>query len=311
MEISCENKKAKIKQLVERYSKYQKVMLVYDEFVSNSQINEIYLEIKDDCVFNKCEIKKLGNEIFDGYKLLIFLTSANNYLDINLNLDEFFCIFCPTDKNILPFLLFNSLPTTVNGVVLQSPDYLETGLHSSLCLNRLLSHLSRLFNQLPTSQNFDYLDQEINQTEMVKNLFLFEGDLFFVDVDIIKKTKIDYKHLQLVDLMIVNALQLVFESIKNKMFSIVDVYKIAKDNTALVEKFYAISQNQAFFDLVNLNYNFLLRFVAKTKQRILDSIDCFETSEKEIQFVSQGICEYAKNNSGIISYLYFYGAFDC
>jgi len=37
----------------------------------------------------------------------------------------------------------------------------------------------------------------------------------------------------------------------------VDIYKASKDNYSLIDKFYAMTNNDAFINIVNMNYYFL------------------------------------------------------
>ena len=52
MKICIENKLQELKKIVQQKAKFQKVMLIFDESVSNIEISEIYNEIKEFCVYN-------------------------------------------------------------------------------------------------------------------------------------------------------------------------------------------------------------------------------------------------------------------
>ena len=106
MKIYGDNLVEKLKQLVETKAKYQKVMLLFDENISSVEINKIYEEIKGFCVFNQACINTINKEeIYNGYKLIIFRCSVDNFLQCDLNKDEFICVFYPTDNFILPYFL--------------------------------------------------------------------------------------------------------------------------------------------------------------------------------------------------------------
>ena len=95
-----------IKDIIERRSKYQKVMLIYDNNITNADILEIYDKIKELCIFNKLNIdteRDRFDEIFDGYRTIIFFCSANSFLNINVDRTEFINIYVPIDSHVLPF----------------------------------------------------------------------------------------------------------------------------------------------------------------------------------------------------------------
>ena len=81
MKIINENPLKEIKNIVETKAKYQKVMFLFDDNVSNIKIREIYEEIKGFCVYNQANIKELEKEeLFNGYSLIIFHCSIDSFL---------------------------------------------------------------------------------------------------------------------------------------------------------------------------------------------------------------------------------------
>ena len=78
------------------YAKYQKVMLLYDDSVSNIQIQEVYHSIKGICVYNQSEIASLDkNEIFNGYKLIIYFCSVDGFFNFYFDIKSlsYFVLF--------------------------------------------------------------------------------------------------------------------------------------------------------------------------------------------------------------------------
>ena len=72
MKICVENKLQEVKKIILQKAKFQKVMLLFDDSVSNFEIAEIYNEIKEFCVYNQSNISSLKeDEIFDGYRFFI------------------------------------------------------------------------------------------------------------------------------------------------------------------------------------------------------------------------------------------------
>ena len=68
-------------QIISNKAKYQKVLLIYDNTVSSLQINELYTNIKNLCIFNKMEINSIDeNEYFNCYKMLIFYCNTTNLI---------------------------------------------------------------------------------------------------------------------------------------------------------------------------------------------------------------------------------------
>ena len=52
MKICNDNPIKEIKNIVQEKAKYQKVMVLFDENVSNIETQSIYQEIKDICIYN-------------------------------------------------------------------------------------------------------------------------------------------------------------------------------------------------------------------------------------------------------------------
>ena len=81
MKLCYDNPLKELKKIIEINAKYQKVMLLFDDSVSNVEIREVYDTIKQDCIYNQSNILELDDkEIFNGYKLIIYFCSADGFL---------------------------------------------------------------------------------------------------------------------------------------------------------------------------------------------------------------------------------------
>ena len=131
----------------------------------------------------------------------------------------------------------------------------------------------------------------------------------FYDIELLYKCNIPYRQLVLVDLILIDAILILISSFKHHSFMLVDIYKSVKDNEILIDKFYAIANNETFKNLVILNSNCLTNFCLKTKQKILDCVNVFSYSHDEIKNVLAQIKEYSKQDGGLLAYLYTFNIF--
>ena len=92
----------------------------------------------------------------------------------------------------------------------------------------------------------------------------------FIDIDIIKKTDIDIEDLCLVDYLLISAFNIVIGAIKHNAYELVDVYKSVRENYALIDRYYAMANNELFTNLISLNFNKLNSASEKTKQSIFE-----------------------------------------
>ena len=290
----------KVFELVEKHAKYQKVMLIYDNNVSNIKISEIYNEIKEICIFNKCEHSQLNNEIFNGYKMLVFMCSSDSFLKINANIDEFLNVFCSTDGNIFPFLISSTNKiNNKNNYVISNKNVLDVSMMASLIFNKFFNMVKNLnYIDLGAVEKNIYLeDVELEQSINIEKVN--ENDEF-VDVDILKQCELDYKLLPLVDMVLIDAFLIVFQAIKQQQLSLVDIYKSCKEDYDKVDKFYALFENENFPSVVKLNFSFLTGLLLKYKSKIKDCLDVVELEECEIQHVLTKVKEYCKKHTKFV-----------
>ena len=106
MQIIKDNFSNNLLEIVNKYAKYQKVMVVYDNSVNNANLLQIYELIGANCVFNKLNMTiEDYSELNNGYKLLIFLCEADSFINFEFDVGEFINVFIPTDNAVLPFFL--------------------------------------------------------------------------------------------------------------------------------------------------------------------------------------------------------------
>ena len=309
MNIITENHQKKLQELILTHAKYQKVMLIYDSTCTNMEIHNIYESVKEVCVFNKLEITQDLNEIYNGYRLIIFLCSANSYLSFNLDVEEFVNVYLPTDNNIMPFFLGHNKQH--NNFMFVNPNQIEINMHASIYFNKFYSYFFNLVNKQQSYEELMFFAKEMSLNNYANELNLLDEEFCFVDVDILKKCNLNYSNLLMVDYLLISAFSLLINSIKSKTLSIVDVYKAAKDDSKLIDKFYAISTNETLKQITILNFNSLASIIDKVKCKILDYINISEIpAQSEINKMINKIKDYSKTSGNLTSYLYFYNIFD-
>jgi len=297
-----------IKKIVEEKAKYQKVMLLYDNYTSETEIDAIYQTVKEFCIFNKCEIEKDCTEIYNGYKLLIFCSGINSFLKFNYDIEEFVSVFIQKDEGILPFFLnTNNTISLSERYLFVSANMLDLNAISSLYFNKFYNYLYDLLYFQFSNINFCFNEKEITQFNLVQELEQLDASMQFADIKIIKETGIDYNSLTKLNYVLICAFLSVIMAVENKSLELVDVYKVAKDNLELIDKFYAMQTNQAITKLVELNFNFLFSACKKTKENILNLLS--SASENEILHIIKELKQYATHCDGLVPYLYLYNIF--
>ena len=308
----CYNKIAEeIKNLVDTKAKYQKVMLLFDDYVSSLEIAEIYRNIKELCIFNQSNMKDVDTqELFNGYRMIIYVCGVDSFLKTQFNKDEFINVFCPRDNGILPYFLSNENKIDSNENYLILPNQkVDVGMLSSLSFNQFFSYFSSLLGINDQEIDFTLSSQEITQQNIMNAMENLDKSINFLDVDILKKCDISYDKIVLVDLLLIDAFSVFITAVKHQNLMLVDVYKVAKENGELIEKFYSLCNNEAIFNLVVLNYNCLLNYCVNKKEKILNCLNVFDFSQKDVEQVCGKIKQYAKDDDGLLAYLYLYNIF--
>lgn len=306
MEILKGNRINNLKSLVKKYAKYQKVMLLYDENISNEQTQEVYNSIKEDCIYNQFEIKKLDYaELNNGYKLVIYFCCIDSFLKLNFNRAEFVNIYMPIDKYILPLYLHNNYVLNGQNFLLLETIEIDVSVYTSIVLAEFYTCVKNIVNQNEYELNFSSVLG--NGKNMVQGLQNLNENIEFVDVQILKETGIDYEYLSLVDLVLIDAILVFIKAVRNKSLSLVDVYKSAKDDIVLIDKFYTMSRDISLLQMLNINFNCIYNLAVKTKQEIL--INMSVKSSCNIDTIIHKVKNTLKNSNNFLGYLYLYNVF--
>lgn len=298
-----------IKQVVTNKAKYQKVMMLLDEYSNTELAQHIQEEIKDICVFNKCYINKLDDEIINGYRLIIYLISANNYLICNVKKDEYINVIVAQDNLMLPYMLDNNLKKIDNYIVAEQHK-LDLHMLSSIYLNAFFNYFHNLTLGQQSSEYFNLLKEEITQQNLYNVVEGLDKEFFFLDMDIIKKSNAKAENTAVLDLIIINAFIVLINQIKTQSLTLVDVYKTAGENTQLIEKFYRLHFNANFHQLVILNYNCLINFANKTKEKILEIVSFLSVDRATVNRLMIDLKNYSTLDAGLCGYLYLYNMFE-
>lgn len=298
-----------LKDIVEERAKYQKVMVLYDDSTSNTTLSKIYQLLKEDCVFNSIEIGKDLTEIYNGYRLLVFLCRTDNFLKLDIRFDEFINVFVPADDGMLPYYLNNQNKVdNKNCYLFLRFGVADPNILPSIYFNNFYNYLYQLVYCQVSDVKFNFHDLDITQLTLKNLLSNFDKKIEFVDIDILKKSNLTYNFLPLIDYVLICAFNCYILSVKERMLSLVDIYKTVGEDYELLDKYYAIISNKLLLNIVQLNSHCLITTAEKTKQKILDNIQSF--SSQQVQQAIQAVKNYAKSTDGILTSLYLYNVFD-
>ena len=298
MNLIYSNNVEEIKKIVETKAKFQKVLLLHDDTVSTSEIDDIYNVIKNLCIYNQMDLNNIdNNELYNGYRIVIYLCNADNYLKTNINKAEFINVFMPRDKGLLPYLFID-----VNNF--------DTNIVLSLYLNKFYNYLKAMLTLQHTNLEYLSADKEFTQFKVVEEIENLNEDFEFLDIKILKFSNLEYKFLPLLDLILIDAFLCFILSVKRREYALVDVYKEVKDDYALIDKFYKMYNNDSIINLMTLNYNCLYNFCLKTKQKILDCYTLYDYDENKVNEIIKIVKEFAKQTDDVMAYLFLYNMFN-
>jgi len=310
MNILIGEKIKEIVNIVNINAKYQKVLILYDNTTSSLFINEIFHNLKDLCIFNKMELNNIDkNELFNGYKILIFIGSSHSLLNCNFNRDDFINIYCLSDENLLPCFINNNKILAKNSFIILSKTILDLNMISSVYFNNFVNYFENIINGIPYLFNMESFN-EFSLFKITETLNSFNYDYKFFDINILKDSDIEYNNIGLLHLIITDALIVFLESIKNNQCNLVDVYKIAKNNSALLDKFYANFFNESVYNSIILNFSKLMRIAQKTKENIIQNLNLnYNINLSNIDNLIYKIKTYLKNCNNYLNYLYLFNIF--
>lgn len=310
MNICVENYLEELKKIISKKAKYQKVMLVYDENVSNVMLGQIYDSIKTMCVFNKTKILEIDeNEIFNGYRVVIYVCDANNFLKCKFDRSEFVNIFIPQTRDVLPFFL------TVENKKDDGENYLllnDLNIDISMLISVTFNNFYNYFNSLLSMRGYIpimFINEDVTFFNVLHCMDSVSNEFEFLDVDIIKNCNICCEDIWLLDLILIDAFLMLINAIKTQNYMLVDVYKVAKENENMIDKFYKMFNSETFKSVIMLNYNCLYNYCLKTKQKIMEYINVVDLEKNKVYEIINKTKQYAKNDDGLMAYLYLYDMF--
>ncbi len=297
MQIIKDNFSNNLLEIVNKYAKYQKVMVVYDNSVNNANLLQIYELIGANCVFNKLNMTiEDYSELNNGYKLLIFLCEADSFINFEFDVGEFINVFIPTDNAVLPFFLKGN-----NFLFLQNkkPD---VAIFSSVIFNKVFSFINALIEQTWCEVNFNDL-KFITQDALID--LLNKNNLNFIDLTILKQCKIPYNLLPELDFILINAILTLVSSISTNSLGLVDFYKSVKENCGLIDKYYALITNNVLNEVVKLNFSYLLSILREATNKL----KIINVNNKNFNKIIKNLKNYLKNCNNFLIYLYLYDIF--
>ena len=307
MEVLISNRTKNLASIIQEKAKYQKVLLLYDNSISLVDINEIYNEIRELCIFNKMDLNNIDEkEFYNGYRLLMFCCNSTSLKNFNLNKDEFINIYYPTNNQTLHFFANNLNLFTKDCYLLLTSTELDLTLLSSLYFNNFFNYANNLLNFQPAQLSFE---ENLNIFSLVNNLNKMQQPYYFTDLEILNNVNICYNEFMLLHLILLNAFLTFITEIKNNLPSIIDVYKLAIQNINLIDKCYATFFNETIYNSVILNYNSLYNACTKTKNQILSLISLNNAPTNNIDEIITQTKEYLKTSDCKLNFLYFLNVF--
>lgn len=307
--IIVEKNVKEIYKIIEAKAKFQKVMLLFDDNVSNFEVAEIYNAIKEICIYNQCDVNELDlKELNNGYRAIIYLCSTNSFLKLKFDRTEFVNLY----------LNISFLPCCVNvdNTLLEKDNYIflsnenvDLNLQSSIYFNKFYNYFNNILTFKDNNIEISFENSYINIASSLDKIYKEGKYLEFVDFDVLRETGIEYKYFSLVHLILIDAFFLMINNVKNHTLMLVDVYKSCRENYEMIDKFYAMTYNESFKTIINLNYNYLVNFCLKTKEKILESVMLSDIDEETMTDILLKLKLYTKNCNGILSYLYLFDFF--
>ena len=189
--------------------------------------------------------------------------------------------------------------------LLLETNEIDMSVYTSIVLAEFYSCIKNIVNQNEYELNFSsVLGNGKNMLQSFQNL---NENIEFVDIQILKESCIDYEYLPLIDLVLIDAILVFIKSVRNKSLTLVDVYKSAKEDIALINKFYTMSRDIGLLQMLNINFNCIYNLAVKTKQEILMNMSV--KSSCDINTIIYKVKNSLKNSNNFLVYLYLYNVF--
>ncbi|MBR1988009.1 MAG: hypothetical protein IKA36_03105 [Clostridia bacterium] len=299
-----------IKNIIKKRARYQKVMLIYDDSVSEIETRDIYELIREDCIYNQSSVSILDkNELMNGYRLIIYYMRGENFLNLGIQTNEFVNVYIPNDKNILPFFIDDNFELSdKNDFLILNSIELDNAFLTSIYFNRVFNYLNNVIYNMEKLNIYDSIDMDKILQDPINVLKNERINTKFIDLMIIKQTGLYIELLPLLDFVLLVGFELFAKSIREKTFSMIDVYKVAQNDDKKINKYFDIMSNYSMLEVLNLNFHCVSNFIQTNKSYVLKLLIDNYTYEV-VDNVIGCIKEFAKEDDGILGSMYFYNIF--
>lgn len=311
MKIIKGNCLQELKKIVQSKAKFQKVMLLFDDSISNVEISEIYECVKGECVYNQSHVSSIDkNEIYNGYKLIIYCGTVEGFLKLNLDLQEFVKVFIIKENRVLPYFLTNNnkIDGAENFLIIEE-NLTDLQMFASVWFNAFYNYFKYLMFGKNNFIQWPLINEEVTQINVCEFVSNLDEEFEFADMLIVKEAEVDYKDIVIVDLILINAFLLLIEAIKSRNYMLVDVFKATNEDENEIDRFYKLFNNEQFVNSIILNYHCLHSYCIKTKQKILQLLDFVECDLNKVNDLTEQVKSIVKKNCGLLGYLYLYDIF--
>lgn len=312
MQVMIGDFETNILKIVENKAKYQKVMLIYDDSINNVYLDDFLRSFRNICIVNAMNINCIDEgELYNGYRLIIWLCEVDSFLTNNVKRNEFVNIYCCTSNTSLPYFINeNNLFEKTNDFLLIRQESVDLNLLSSLYFNNFCNYFIRLVTAQQTKYNNTFFRKEITAKDLLLEMDKTQNNLKFYDIEILKSEKICVENLQLVELVIVDAILIFLNAMKNKELELVDFYKEIKHDERLIDKCYAYINNDILKNLINLNFFCIYNTCQETKTRILEVLQVSNAFKLDnVNSLVNKIKNYCKHCNELFCLLYIYNVF--
>ncbi len=296
-----------IKKLIRESAKYQKVLVIAGKYASQTYIDDIHELIKEDCIFNVVNLENYISEVNNGYKAIIYLLDACEFLSLNIEFSDFVNIIIPMDEFYFPYFTNKGKIYLENFVFLKNKK-IDYRLFCSVYFSMFLNSLKSVLNE----QSNDFINFIYDKAYTVDNSFnlLKENEnLNLIDLDILSKTDICYKDLVAVDLILLDAIIVLINGVMKNNLMLIDLYKFNRENMELIDKSYKLLNDTVTLDNLKINGPILLKSIAHYKNEI-KKFSNIEYSEEELKELVKKIKNYCAYSDDFLAYLYLYNVFD-
>lgn len=297
-----------IKKIVEEKAKYQKIACLYDSCENFKRAKEVCEVIKDICVFNQLEMDGDLLELNNGYKMILYFCSTDSFLKTHFNKTDFINVYIPSDGGVLPYYIKNEKPYNDGDFLFLYGNQIDAGVLSSICFCEFFDYLSNLIFADKTDEFIAKNFSNITQKTILDALENCKNELYFIDVKILKESKLCYRFLPLVDYVLITALYIMITAVNSNAYSLVDFVKATKNDENEIDKFYAMANNVLFKEIVELNFLKIASNCKNARENILQNLTT-QFQNCEVEKVIESVKVFCKKQEGLLGYLYLFNIF--